>query len=130
MPLLVHAVTRPLGMHREAVEHARLADGKVGDVDHFLDLAVALGLDLAHLEADEAAEQVLLGTKRLAHEPHGLATTRRRHVAPGGECRGGACHDALVVLGAGGADSRDDLAGRRIDRVDERGVGGCMPVLA
>ena len=51
MPLLVHAVLRPLRMHRQAVEHARLADGEVGDVDHLLHFAVAFGLDLARSRA-------------------------------------------------------------------------------
>ena len=92
MPLLVHAVPRALGVHREAVEHARLADREVGDVDHLLDFAVALGLDLAHLEAHEAAEEVLLRAQRVAHQAHGFAAPRRRHVAPGGESR-----DALAI---------------------------------
>ena len=51
---------RPLGVHGLAIEHSRLADGEVGDVDHLLDLAVAFGLDLAVLERDERAERVLL----------------------------------------------------------------------
>ena len=42
-----------LRMHRVAVQHARLADREVGDVDHFLHFAVAFGLDLAHLERDQ-----------------------------------------------------------------------------
>ena len=60
MPLLVHAVLRAFGVHGLAVKHAGLADGKISDVDHFLDLAVAFGLDLAHLESNEAAEGVLV----------------------------------------------------------------------
>ena len=117
-------------MHREAVEHARLADREIGDVDHLLHFAVALGLDLAHLEADEAAEEVLLRAQRLAHEADGLAAARRGNVAPGRECGGGALHHALVVVGAGRAHARDDLAGRRVDRVDERRVGGGVPLRA
>ena len=34
-----HAVAWALGVHGEAVEHARLADREVGDVDHLLHLA-------------------------------------------------------------------------------------------
>jgi hypothetical protein len=65
-----------------AIEHARLADGEVGDVDHFLHLAVALGLDLAHLQADQAAERVLVPAQRLGAQAHGLAAVGRRHGAP------------------------------------------------
>ena len=78
MPLLVHAVLGPLGVHRQAVEHARLADGEVADVDHLLDFAIALGLDLAHLEADQAAEAVLAA--RAAPRPTGARP--RRAAAP------------------------------------------------
>ena len=70
-----------------AVEHARLADREVGDVDHLLHFAVALGLDLAHLERHQAAEVVLV--PRAARRRRARTASprlRRRHVAPG---RGG-----------------------------------------
>ncbi len=66
MPLLVHAVLRPLRVHGEAVEHARLADGEIGDVDHLLHFAQALGLDLAVLERDQRAEVFLRRAQRVA----------------------------------------------------------------
>ena len=65
-----------------AVQHARLADREVGDVDHLLHFAVALGLDLAHLERDEAAELRLVLAQFLAHQPHGFAALRRGHPPP------------------------------------------------
>ena len=53
VPLLVHAVLRALRMHGQAVQHARLADGEIGNVDHFLYFTVALGLDLAVLQRNQ-----------------------------------------------------------------------------
>jgi hypothetical protein len=47
-------------VHRQAVELAREADREVGHVDALLDLAEALGQDLADLEADQRAEVVLV----------------------------------------------------------------------
>ena len=82
MPLLVHAMARALGMHREAVQHAALADREVGDVDHLLHFAVAFGLDLAHLERDQRAERILVLAQRLAAQAHGFAAARRRRLAP------------------------------------------------
>ena len=117
-------------MHGEAVEHARLSNREVGDVDHLLHFAVAFGLDLAHLEADQAAEEVLLRAQRLAHETDGFAAARRGNVAPGDEGGGSAVHHALVVVGAGCPNARDDLAGSRVDGVDERRVGGGVPLRA
>ena len=82
MPLLVHPVRGALGVHRLAVEHPRLADGEVGDVDHLLHFAVAFGLDLAVLERDERAERVLVLAQQVAEAAHHLAAPRRGHVAP------------------------------------------------
>ena len=53
MPLLVHAVAGTLGVHGVAIQHARLADGEIGDVDHLLHFAIALGLALAHLQRNQ-----------------------------------------------------------------------------
>jgi hypothetical protein len=60
MPLLVHAVLRTLRVHGEAVQHARLPDGEIRDVDHLLHFAVALGLDLAVLQGHQTAESILV----------------------------------------------------------------------
>ena len=87
MPLLVHAMRGPLRVHGVAVEHARLAHGEIGDVDHLLHFAVAFGFDLAHLQRDQGAQRVLVLAQRFAHEAHGFATLRRRHFAPGLEGR-------------------------------------------
>ena len=46
-------------VHAQAVQHARLPDGEVADVDHLLHFAVALGADLAHLERDQVAQRFL-----------------------------------------------------------------------
>ena len=46
----VHAMLGPFGLHRHAVQHARLTHGEIGHVDHFLHFAVALGLDLADFQ--------------------------------------------------------------------------------
>ena len=59
MPLLVHPVPRPLGVHGEAVELAREPDAEVADVDHLLDFALSLGADLSHLEGDQVPEGLL-----------------------------------------------------------------------
>jgi hypothetical protein len=53
--LLVQAVLDALGWQRLAAEHPGEAHGVVGDIDHLLDLAVALCLDLADFKRDETA---------------------------------------------------------------------------
>ena len=56
---------------------------EVGDVDHLLHLAQALGEDLAVLERDERAQILLVATQLLAEQPYRLAPLRCRHEAPG-----------------------------------------------
>ena len=82
MPLLVHTVLRPFGVHRQAVQHARLPDREIGDVDHLLHFTVALGFDLAVFEGNEAAERVFAIAKLLGDQSDDLAALGSRHLAP------------------------------------------------
>ena len=79
MPLLVHAMAGALAVHGEAVELAREADGEIGDVDHLLHLAEALGQDLAHFERDQRAQVLLVRAQLVADLAHDVAAFR----APG-----------------------------------------------
>jgi hypothetical protein len=112
-----------------AVEHARLADGEVGDVDHLLHLAVALGLDLAHLQRNEAAEGVLVHPQRLAELAHDFAPARCRHLAPGRSGRRRRRQHRLVVGLVGGRDPRDHRAVGRVDRVEQAVVARRAPTV-
>ena len=103
-----------------AVEHARLADGEVGHVDHFLDFAVTLGLDLSDLERHERAELVLLFPQSLADQTDELAPLRRGDRAPCRERFADLRHDVLIVLGRAGPDRSNDFASRRIDGLEQR----------
>ena len=60
---------RPFGMHRRAIQHARLAHGKVCHIDHFLNFAVPLRFDLADFERHQRAKQVLVLPQRGADQP-------------------------------------------------------------
>jgi len=124
MPLLIHAVLGALGMHGKAVQHARLPDREIGDVDHLLDFAIALGLDLAVLQRHQAAERVFVGAQFLAHQAYGFAAFRRRDLTPllGGLNGGG--HDLLVVRKGRAAHLGQPLAARGVEGVDQRtGLG-------
>jgi hypothetical protein len=54
-----------------AVQHARLADREIRDVDHLLHFAVAFGLDLAGFQRHQAAERALMGAQLFADQAHG-----------------------------------------------------------
>ncbi len=85
MPLLVHAVRRALGLHRQAVQLARQTHGEVADIDHLLHLAVPFGADLAHLQRDQVAQRLLVFAQRIAQVADHLAALGGWHAAPGQE---------------------------------------------
>ena len=85
VPLLHQAVAGSLAGDRQAVQLARQPDGEVADVDHLLDLAEALGADLAGLDRHQRAEVVLVLAEQLAEAAHEVAADRRRRRAPRGE---------------------------------------------
>ena len=60
VPLLVHAVAGPLGVHGQAVELAREADGEVADVDHLLHFALALRRRILPISSVTSAPSVVL----------------------------------------------------------------------
>ncbi len=121
MPLLHHSVLRPLRRDRAAVEHPRLADREVGDVDHLLDFAVALRLDLAVLERDERAECVLVLAQERPERAHGVAALRRGNVAPPARGRDRRGDDCVDIRRIGLAHAGKRLSGGRILR-DEHGA--------
>ena len=120
MPLFAHPMGGPFRLHRRAVEHARLPDGEVGHVDHFLYFAVALGLDLSDLERHECAELVLFFPQGLADQTDQLAPLRRRDRAPCRERFADLRHDMLIVLGRAAPDRSNGFAGRWIDGLEQR----------
>ena len=82
MPLLVHAVPRPFRVHGQTVQHARLADGKVGDIDHLLHFAIAFRFDLAGLERDQTAQCIFVRAQFRTDETDRLAALGCRQCTP------------------------------------------------
>ena len=82
MPLLEHPVVGSLRRHRVAVELTGETDREVTDIDHLLDLTLALGDDLAHFEAHQLAELTLVLAQLVSDLPHDLAAARSRYLPP------------------------------------------------
>ena len=98
VPRLHQPVARPLAGDRQAVQLPGQADGEVADVDHLLDLAEALGADLAGLDRHQRAERLLVLAQQLAEPPHEVAADRCRCRPPRRE-RLGRPADGLVDVG-------------------------------
>src|SRR5215471_7848805 len=97
MPLLVHAMVRPLARYREAVELTREADGEVSEVDHLLHFAEAFGENLAGFESYQGAELGLMRAELVADLAHDLAPGGRGDQAPARERFSGLTDDAIIV---------------------------------
>src|SRR5262249_27635041 len=89
---------------------SREADREVADVDHLLDLALALLADLSRLERHQRAERLFLLAQLVAQQAHELTAPRGGHVAPLPE-RVDRASDRSVGLGRRRAgDARQDFA--------------------
>ena len=136
VPLLVHAVAGPLGVHGQAVELPREADGEVADVDHLLDLALALGADLAHLQRDQGAQGFLELPEGVSELADHLAALGGGKLAPAEEGLLGPPRHPVVLLGGDLGDPRQERsrrwgsgppAGRRCRASLRRTRRGCPP---
>ncbi len=127
MVLVVHAMARTLRVHGGAVHHAALAHREVGDVDHLLHFAVALGLDLAHLQRNQRTQGVLVLAQRFAAQAHRFAALRCRRGAPHLERRLRTLDDHFVIGRAGCMHGAEHLARGRVHRLQRTGVGGLGP---
>ena len=114
MPLLIHAMARPLAVHGQAIQLARETHGKVGHVDHLLHFALAFGADLAHLHGDQRAEVGFRAAQLIGHLAHDLAAFGRGNHAPFAEGLGGVRGYLLIVVAPRHAHARDDGAIRRV----------------
>src|SRR5690606_23571880 len=122
MPLLHHAVARPLRRDGQAVELPAQADGEVADVDHLLDLAEPFGADLPHLQGDELAERLLVRSEQLAEGAHELAALGRGTYAPLLEAGLGSSEGGFLVSGARASHGGELFAEGGLDAGDGRPV--------
>ena len=110
MPLFHQAVVRALGLDRQAVEHSRLADSEIADVDHLLHFALAFGDDLAGLERYELAKLRFQLAQSVAELPYRFAADRPRRDSPFFESLLRP-RDRLIVFGVRrGPDARQEFA--------------------
>jgi len=93
-----------LGVHRTAVEHARLPHGELGDVDHLLHFTECFGQDLAVFERDQRRELLLVGSQLIGDLAHQPPARGRGHGAPPPPPHG------VVLIGAADGHARDQCA--------------------
>ena len=82
VPILGHPVPGSFRGHCQSIELPGQADGEIADVDHFLDFAETLRMDLAGLEGYQRTECALVPAQFLAEETNQLASPRGRYPTP------------------------------------------------
>src|SRR5208282_1447552 len=82
MPGLHHAMFGALRRDGESAKLPRKANGEVANVNHLLDLAQALGKDLARLKGDKFTQRRLVGAQLLPEQAYKLAPFWRGHGPP------------------------------------------------
>ena len=82
MPLFHQAVAWSFRLNRQSIEHARLADGEIADVDHFLHFAFAFGDDFPGLERHQLAELMFQFAQRIAQAANSFTAHRSRRDTP------------------------------------------------
>ena len=126
MPLLVHAVPRPLRSDGEAVELTRQTDGEIADVDHLLYFAFTLRLDLPHLECHQGAEWFLVFAEQVPEFADVVTPLGCGKHPPSLERVNRRPDHALIVVAISAGDGGDLLSGRGVLH-GQLGTAGVQP---
>ena len=119
MPLLEHPVPGTFAGHRQTIQLPRESRGEIAHVDHLLDFASAFGADLSDFQSDEHSEVGLVFAQRRAKSPHDVASCRRGQHPPPLKGVASVLDDPFVVVATCRDDAAQDLARRRIDRIEQ-----------
>src|SRR5699024_10409681 len=82
MPLLVHAVLGALRGHGFTVKHARLADGKITDIDHLLHFSQTFLVDLPHFVSHQPSQILFMVPTFQTYLPDNLPALGGRNHTP------------------------------------------------
>src|SRR5437660_8044203 len=82
MPLFHQPVTRSFRLNCQTIEHPRLADCEIADIDHLLHFAFAFGDNFSGLEGDELPELVFQFAQCVAKTANSVAAHRTRSRTP------------------------------------------------
>ena len=128
MPLLHQTMVFSLRLNRQAVKHARLADGEIADVDHLLNFAFTFGNDLAGLESDELTKLMFQLAQRISEAANSIATDRAGRSSPFFERFLRTRDRCLVILVRGGANTCQPPAIDRRDLVNFCATAAAGPI--
>src|ERR1700745_269162 len=118
MPLLHQSVTRSFRLNCQAVEHARLTDREIADVDHLLYFAFPFGEDFPGLESDQLAELVLQFPECIAKTADSFAAHRAWRNAPFQERFLRLCDRPIVIVVRCSKHAGDSVSVNRRNLVD------------
>ena len=98
-------------MHGVAIQHTRLANREITDIDHFLNFSITFSLDFAHLQADQAAQCILVLAQCFGAQANGVTTLRCRYLSPFLEYFSRVGDEFFVVVRRGSIHTGDHFSG-------------------
>src|SRR5207237_4634943 len=107
-----------LRLNRQAVEHARLTDGEITDVDHLLHFALPFRENLSSLERYQLAKLVFQLAQRIAQTADGVAANGPGSLSPFFKGFLRTCNRRLVIVVRSGPNPREFFSINRRDLVD------------
>ena len=107
MPLFIHAVVWSFGMHGQTVKLPGQANGKIADIDHFLDLTKSFLQGLTHFVAHQGTQRIFDLAKLVANLPYKVTALGRWDTSPLYKCFLGSCNYMFVIALLGFANLAD-----------------------
>src|SRR5690554_3188629 len=104
MVLIIHSVARTLAVNSKTVKLARKADGKIADVDHFLNLAQTLLIAFSHFIGNKFSKWFFQSSQFVPKLSYNFPTLWCRFQSPCFKSFGSRLHYLLVIFLGSGID--------------------------
>ena len=95
--MLIHSVFSSFAVHSQSIQLAGKPNGEIRNINHLLNLALALGKDFAHFKRDKPAQALFIFTKFIANLPDDLSSFGSRYHSPGSKSLGCPIYNFTVI---------------------------------
>src|SRR4051812_34207356 len=110
MPLFHQTMLRALRLNGQTVQHARLPNGEIANIDHLLNFALAFGNDLAGLKRNELPQLMFKIAQGVPKATNRISSHWPRSNTPFQKCFMSPTDREFIIFIRCGADPSDHLA--------------------
>ena len=111
---------RAFAVHGQPIKHSGLTNGKVRNIDHLLNLTLAFGPNLSHLQADQGAQLLFVPAQRHTNLTDDISPFGGGDSLPINKGLRGTVYHNFIVVKTGATDLSDTFA---VDRGNRRKHG-------